>query len=316
MTKTFAKILMLASVCVTGTAFAQATPKPFNPAPPTDMTPTTTTPLDLKQIPLASVGSTASENWETVPGDLIVRNTTQPAIYPILPKAGTANGTAIVVAAGGGYMVQSIGNEGLGTAKYFADLGYTCFVLKYRLNPTPKDPSFLAEGMAKMAASAPKTGDSGPPPSPAMALAGADGLAAVAYIRAHAAEYGIDPQRIGIVGFSAGASVAMNVATAYNAESRPNFAGIIYGPPPALAVPSDAPPLFAAVAADDPLLGRASLVTYDKWHAAGKSAELHVYAAGGHGFGSRTQGTPSDLWSAEFAAWLEFQGFAGTTGQP
>jgi acetyl esterase/lipase len=162
-----------------------------------------------------------------------------------------------------------------------------------------------------MAAAAPKGGDRPMPPSPATPLAGADGLAAVAYVREHAADYGVDPHRIGIVGFSAGGSVTMNVATGYAPASRPDFVGVIYGPPPERPVPADAPPIFAAVAADDALLGGASLKTFQAWHDAGKSAELHVYAKGGHGFGGRAQGTPSDLWLEELATWLKFQGVAG-----
>jgi acetyl esterase/lipase len=292
-------------------ALAQTAPATFNGAAPSAMVAKTAARLAMKQIPLGAMGTTASENWETLPGDLIVRNTTQPALYPMTPAPGKANGTAIILAPGGGFVVQAIGNEGLDVAKRLTELGYTCFILKYRLNPSPKDPNFIAEGMAKMAANAPKTGDQGPPPSPAQALAGADGLAAVAYVRSHAAEYGLDAKRIGLVGFSAGGGVTMHVATAYDAASRPDFVGVIYGPPPPRPVPADAPPIFAAVAADDPLLGSASLKTFEAWHAAGKSAELHVYAKGGHGFGAKTQGTTSDIWLDEFAAWLKFQGMAG-----
>ncbi len=313
-TRNHLAVLMLCGTCLSAPAIAQTS----KTAPPTfngnaDLTATTTTPLALKQIALSTEGSPATENWETLPGDMIVRNTTQPSIYPILPAPGTANGTAIVIAPGGGFMVQSMQNEGLDVAKYLTARGYTCFILKYHLNPTPKDPSFLAAGMAKMAASAPKGGNQGPPPSPAMMAAEADGLAAVAYVRAHAAEYSIDPQKIGIVGFSAGGRVSSGVATAYSSTSRPNFAGVIYSALPDRAVPTDAPPLFLAVAADDPLLGGASLKAFQTWHDAGKSTELHVYAKGGHGFGAKVQGTTSDIWLDEWAKWLDFQGFGAKT---
>ncbi len=294
------------------TAPAQAQVPVVNGVPMDAVKPVTVAPPSLTQIPLGAMGSPATENWETVPGDMIVRNTTQPALYVLPPKAGAANGAAIILAPGGGFMVQSIGNEGLGVAKAFTERGYAVFVLKYRLNTTPKDPSFLAEGMAKMLAAAPKGGDRPMPPSPATPLAGADGLAAMTYVRAHAADYGVDPKRIGIVGFSAGGAVTMNVATAYDAASRPDFVGVIYGPPPQRPVPADAPPIFAVVAADDPLLSGAAQKTFQAWREAGKSAELHVYAKGGHGFGSRAQGVTSDLWIEEFAAWLRFLGVDGS----
>jgi acetyl esterase/lipase len=287
----------------------------INGTPMDAVKPVTVAPPKLTQIPLGEMGSPTTENWETVPGDMIVRNTTQPALY-VLPAKGKANGAAIILAPGGGFMVQSIGNEGLGVANYFTARGYTVFILKYRINPTPKDPSFLAEGMARMLAAAPKGGDRPMPPSPATPLAGADGLAAVAYVRGHAANYGVDPHRIGIVGFSAGGAVTMNVATGYAPASRPDFVGVIYGPPPERPVPADAPPIFAAVAADDPLLSGAATKTFQAWREAGKSAELHVYAKGGHGFGSRVQGTPSDLWLEEFATWLKFLGVTGSSKRP
>jgi acetyl esterase/lipase len=315
MSKSTLTALAACAALWSGVAMGQTPPSTFNGHASVDMTATTVAPLDIKQIPLGAVGSAGSENWESLPGDLIVRNTTQPSLYLVAPKPGAANGAAIILAPGGGFVVQSMGNEGLDVAKTLTGLGYTCFILKYRLNPSPKDPSFLAEGMAKMAAAAPKNNEQGPPPSPAQALAGADGLAAVAYVRAHAAEYGVDPHRVGMVGFSAGGAVTLHVASSYDVASRPDFVGSIYGPPPPGPVRADAPPVFVAVAADDPLLGKASLKTFEAWREAGRSAELHVYTKGGHGFGAKTQGTTSDLWLDEFTAWLKFQGVAGAAAK-
>ena len=177
-------------------------------------------------------------------------------------------------------------------------------VLTYRLDPTPKDvPGFIRTLMERMG-HAPPNMTHGEILAPAEALAQADGLSAVTYVRAHAAQYSIDPAKIGLIGFSAGGMTTMNVATAYELDSRPNFVGVIYGAMPKRAVPKDAPPAFIAVAADDPLLAHASVPIFDAWQAAGISAELHIYAHGGHGFGMRKVGTSADHWIDDFYKWL------------
>jgi acetyl esterase/lipase len=149
--------------------------------------------------------------------------------------------------------------------------------------------------------------------APIVKLALADGNAAIGYVRKHAAEFGVNPERIGIIGFSAGGTVAVSVAMNYTAETRPDFAAPIY---PAYnwaikgsGVPADAPPAFILAASDDPLgLAPQSVAIYQDWIAAGKPAELHLYSKGGHGFGMRQQHQPSDHWIERFADWLDVQG--------
>ena len=140
----------------------------------------------------------------------------------------------------------------------------------------------------------------------------ADGLAAIEYVRQHTADYGIDPKRIGIIGFSAGGTVAASVAFNYTPATRPDFVAPIYLSYDwtiKTTVPTDAPPLFALAATDDQLgLAPHSVRLYNDWTAAGKSAELHLYSQGGHGFGMRTQNLPSDRWIALFGDWLDVQG--------
>jgi acetyl esterase/lipase len=128
-------------------------------------------------------------------------------------------------------------------------------------------------------------------------------------VREHAGEWGIKPDRIGIMGFSSGGVVSTGVATEHDAASRPNFAASIYGPVlGSVKVPMDAPPIFICCASDDPLVpSRDSVRLYSAWQGAGKSAELHIYAKGGHGFGG--QGLPSDTWIDRFSDWLGQQGF-------
>ena len=242
-----------------------------------------------------------SELWRTQ----IVFNVVDPTLTVFQPGAGKANGTAVVICPGGGFHALSINSEGFDVARWLAKRGITCFVLKYRLVECKTD-NPPAELMTKQG----KEMDEAC--APVIPLALADGQAAIAYVRQHAAEYGVDPRRIGIIGFSAGGTVAGSVAFNYDANSRPDFAAPIYleydwviKP----AIPADAPPMFLLAATDDQIgLATHSVRLYSDWIAAGKSAELHLYSVGGHGFGMRTQNLPSDRWIELFGDWLGVQG--------
>src|SRR5580658_5467026 len=238
--------------------------------------------------------------WET----RVVFNVANPTLTVFQPKAGEANGTAVVICPGGAFFALSIDSEGFDVARWLAGKGVTCFVLKYRLVECKTDDP-TREVM-----------DRGPLDqvvAPIVKLALADGKAAIAYVRKHAAEYGVNPERIGILGFSAGGTLAVSVAMNYTAESRPDFVAPIY---PAYnwaikgsGVPGDAPPAFILAASDDPLgLAPQSVTIYQEWIAAGKPAELHLYSKGGHGFGMRQQHLPCDHWIERFSDWLEVQG--------
>jgi acetyl esterase/lipase len=149
--------------------------------------------------------------------------------------------------------------------------------------------------------------------APLVKLAMGDGLAAIGHVRQHAQDYGVNPQRIGIMGFSAGGTVAASVAHNYSAATRPDFVAPIYlaynWALKANGVPADAPPMFILAATDDPLrLAPHSLDLYRDWTAAKKPAELHLFAKGGHGFGMKKQNQPTDGWIERFADWLQFQG--------
>jgi len=260
----------------------------------------------IRPIPLAATGSPSSDLWESMFGQTTLRNVTQPALYPVLPPADTANGTALVIAPGGGFLSLSFDSEGLSLARLLAARGVTCFVLAYRLDPTPKDPAGFMDAVGRRFASLNKNAaGSTLPDDGAQVLAQADGLAAIRYVREHAGDYGIDKRRIGMIGFSAGGRTTMNVVSHYDAATRPDFIGVIYGASTSLAVPADAPPAFVALAADDDLAGHAGVPIFESWRAAGKPVELHVYAAGGHGFGMRTTGTTADHWSEDFIHWLQ-----------
>jgi acetyl esterase/lipase len=268
--------------------------------------PRPTAPPAIEPISLAATGSRQSDVWETMFGQLSLRNVTQPALYPVLPPAGKANGTALVIAPGGGFLSLSFDSEGLAVARYLAARGVTCFVLAYRLDPTPKDPAaFLDTVERRFASVTPNSTRTVLKDDGAQVMAQADGLAAIRYVRAHAKDFGIAADRIGMLGFSAGARTTMNVVTSYDAPARPDFIGVMYGVSSGRPVPQDAPPAFVALAADDPLSGHAGVPIFEEWRAAGKPVELHVYAAGGHGFGMRKTCTCADHWIDDFVVWMQ-----------
>jgi acetyl esterase/lipase len=243
-----------------------------------------------------------SKRWDTQ----IVTNVVNPSLTTYLPAKATRTGTAVVICPGGGFYALSINSEGIEVAKWLAARGVTAFVLKYRLVRTGDDaPAEFSAAMDKPGGFRAATDDIIP-------LAIADGLAAVTYVRAHAAELGVSADRVGLMGFSAGGTVATAVAFRYSPDSRPAFVAPIYAYTGAVTdtvVPSDAPPLFVAAATDDDLgLAPQSVALYSRWLAAKKPAELHMYASGGHGFGMRTKHIPTDTWIARFGDWLGAQG--------
>jgi acetyl esterase/lipase len=249
-----------------------------------------------------------SKVWNTE----VVTNVTKPTLIVYKPAPGTANGTGIIVCPGGGWMALSINSEGIDVAKYLAAKGITAFVLKYRIAHTGEDGTQefmdLINDHQKFNEKVDKI----------IPLSNADGLAAMAYLQQHAAEWGISPDRVGIIGFSAGGEVAAEVGFKYTAANRPAFVAPIYAPGIAfkdLPVPADAPPMFIAAATDDQLgLVPGSITLYEKWLAAKKPAELHIYQKGGHGFGAHKNNIPTDTWLDRFADWLDLNGWLKKSG--
>ncbi|HEX7946617.1 MAG TPA: alpha/beta hydrolase [Phenylobacterium sp.] len=275
---------------------------------------------DPAAIPLYAPGvlpqAAVPERTEKLLGELRVRNVSQPSLTLVAPAPGKANGAAVIVAPGGGFFMLSWESEGTRVAQRLAEEGFTAFILKYRLDATPDDAGgFTREFMARMADLGKRAAGAGPPLTfAAETPASADAAEAVRLVRRRAAEWGVDPRRVGFVGFSAGGMTAANVATG-DPTGRPDFVGIVYG---ALhhPVPKDAPPAFIATAADDPLLKDAAVPMFQAWRAAGRPAELHLFEKGGHGFGMNVQGATSDHWFEEFVWWLRARGVAGKTPKP
>ena len=138
-----------------------------------------------------------------------------------------------------------------------------------------------------------------------------DGVQALKVLRRRAAEFGLSPDRIGIIGFSAGAMVTSGVLLQEDAAARPAFAAPIYGGPfgEMPKIPQDLPPVFLAWAQDDQTAGRSCANFYAALKAAGSNPEVHIYKSGGHGFGMAVQGATSDHWIDSFYYWLEALGF-------
>lgn len=241
-----------------------------------------------------------SEIWQTE----VITNVSKPTMQVFRPTDEKNNGTAVVICPGGALYALSINSEGNDVAKWLAERGVTAFVLQYRLVPTGEDATK-------------EVNDDGPrvllKAGNTLPLSISDGLNALEYVRTNAEQYAIDPNKIGIMGFSAGGAVTMGATYNYDPINKPNFIVPVYAwmdVLPQSATPADAPPIFVVCASDDPLnLAPASVKIYSAWLAAGKSAALHMYSKGGHGFGMRTQNLPSDHWIERFGEWLEIEGF-------
>ena len=267
-------------------------------------------------IPLYTGAAPGSENWDWKEAEMfsdnwdtrIVYNVSTPTLTAYLPPPRNANGTAVIVCPGGAFRALSIDSEGNDVAKWLSGKGVAAFVLRYRLvKSETADP--VKELSVTMADSKKWHEEN----ATLIPLAIADGLEAVSYLRKHAAEFNVDPERIGIIGFSAGGTVTAGVMFQGHGDSRANFVAPVYAYIPSSlekeTVPENAPPMFIVAASDDQLgLAPHSVSLYTKWLEARKPVEMHLYAQGGHGFGMRAQNYPSDTWIERYGEWLEAQG--------
>jgi acetyl esterase/lipase len=244
-----------------------------------------------------------------------ITNVKDPTITVFKAAQQKNTGIAVIICPGGGYWNLAWDLEGEEIAKWFNSVGVNCMVLKYRVPRRSGQPERL------------------PAPGPLL-----DAQRAVSLVRSHASEWGIDPHKIGIIGFSAGGHLAVSTATHFDERGyepvdeidkvscRPDFAGAIY---PGylieqaragveekrdvlasyMRIPKETPPIFLVHAADDPVAGAENcLVMYSALKQAKVSAELHLYAQGGHGFGVRKNGLPCSTWPERFIEWLKAQG--------
>lgn len=252
----------------------------------------------------------ANETWFRQWGDPMARNITTATLTPFLPEPGKANGAAVIVAPGGGFSWLSMGNEGWEVAEALAKKGIAAFVLKYRLNPTPEKLEDFTAWMnrPRTAPPAPANGAAAPaPPRRNLDNQLADAEAAYALILKNAEKWGVDTDRIGMIGFSAGAGLTMH-STLNSKTMKLAFIGPIYGGMGPVEVPKNAPPMFCAVASDDGLF-RGQFGVIESWYKAGVPVEFHLYQNGGHGFGLGNPNRTSNKWFDSFTYWLDVNGF-------
>ncbi|HEY1804256.1 MAG TPA: alpha/beta hydrolase [Terracidiphilus sp.] len=227
-------------------------------------------------------------------------NVASPTITVYKPK-GKNTGAAIVVFPGGGYQILSIDLEGTEVCDWLNGIGVTCVLVKYRVP------------------------DSGPYPKSAAALQ--DAQRAMGLVRQHAAEWGIDPHRVGVMGFSAGAHLSAAISNIYDKRlydaidaadqlsCKPDFAVVIYPgylslaeknfiANPAILPTSATPPTFILQAEDDPVHVENAVTYFMALKNAKVAAELHIYAQGGHGYGLRPRDLPIMGWPKLVETWL------------
>ncbi|MFC0512723.1 alpha/beta hydrolase [Mucilaginibacter angelicae] len=268
-----------------------------------------------KVIQLYNGNAPGSENWAWQEGlsehnaanTRKVYNVVHPSLGVFLPDPTIATGTAVVICPGGSFQTLSIDNEGNEEAKWLNDHGVAAFVLKYRvIHSLTNDP--VSEVNANY-----KTQSYHDQVVKLFPMALVDARLAISYVREHAAEYNLSPSKIGIMGFSAGGTLAGASAYKYTPANKPDFVALLYPFFPAelqSEILADAPPMFVAAAADDELgLAPHSVDIYQKWVASKHIAELHMYTKGGHGFGMRKQNIPTDKWIERFGEWLDLEGF-------
>ena len=253
-----------------------------------------------------------SENWthdmeavETSEGQIRLCNVRRPTITVYRPRAEIQTDTAVIIAPGGGFHLLAWDHEGSQVAGWLNEKGITCFQLHYRTMPVKGDPH-----EALMAAA--RSGTLDDTIQPIISMAVQDGRNAVKWVREHASDYDISPSKVGFLGFSAGATLALGLAYTTPREECPDFLAPIYPHYRWIQernIPPDRPPMFVAVAADDEFGFASHAIELNQdWTGAGFSQELHVYSRGGHGFGMNHQGLASDQWIEHFYAWLGTEG--------
>lgn len=249
-----------------------------------------------------SEGWTQEEKtYENTPVGTVIQNVTTPTLTAYLPDPANATGTGVIIAPGGYFVALAMSQEGTDVARWLQQHGIAAFVLKYRILEKRQE------------------GVPGPMNMDSVGRYGmADGIQAVRVVRQHAAEWGVSPDRVGMLGFSAGGMVASGTLLHADSAARPNFVALIYGGPFGVMpdIPPALPPVFMAWAQDDDVALAPVVRFYDALRAAGHGPEVHIFSAGGHGFGMRRQGTSSDRWIDAFFNWMEAEGFTRAADPP
>ena len=307
----FGPLVAAAALALPACAQSTAQVAPMSPVPGASQTASQTFAI----WPGVAPGSERATQVETISrfpgaGFEVVRNVTRPTLEVFRPEPGKATGAAIVIAPGGGFRYLTMQAEGADVARALTAHGVTVFVLKYRTLETPADDGqHWREFFVFMAGAARSNGAFNLDEASVQGVA--DGVQALRLVRQRAAEFQIDPARVGMIGFSAGARVTAGALLDADPAARPAFAGLIYGATfNDAALPADLPPVFLAVAVDDKLAAPTVLNFYRAAANKGRQPELHVYRDGGHGFGMNKQGKSSDFWINDLVNWLQVQQLA------
>ena len=231
-----------------------------------------------------------------------VTDVTKPTVTVFRAPEDKRNGAAVLVCPGGGYNILAFDLEGTEVARWLNSIGVTAFVLKYRVPRRKERPKHEAPLQ--------------------------DAQRAMSLVRSKAKQWQVDPERIGILGFSAGGHLSAATSTNFDRRTyepldaadkvscRPDFAVLVY---PAyltegdnlaaeIRVNSESPPIFFAHAGDDRISAENSVAMYMALRKAGVGGELHIYETGGHGFGLRPSSSPSSTWPARCEAWMKNRG--------
>jgi acetyl esterase/lipase len=256
------------------------------------------------------IGEENSKTEKSARGPITrITNVTHPTLTVFLPPKDKNTGAAVVICPGGGYNILAWDLEGEDVATWLNSIGVAGIILKYRVPRRPGDE--------------PKA----PPVAPLL-----DAQRALSLVRSKADEFGIDPKRIGILGFSAGGHLAAAASVDFakrgydpiddvdKVSCRPDFTVLVYpayltdggSPPVVQRLPKDAPPMFLAHAGDDPVTVESSTQLYTALKRIGVRAELHVYARGGHGFGLRPSDLPCSRWPQRCEEWMRTEGLLKT----
>jgi len=250
--------------------------------------------------PNGAPGFESRRNEPEIAKDYYIHNINNPSLTVYLPPKDKATGAAVVICPGGGHRLLVFKAEGEDPGRYLAGLGVAAFALKYRLPREEGSPYSLEKHPRE------------------------DGLRAMRLVRSRAQEWGIDPKRIGIMGFSAGGEVVSWVTYMPNdgdpnaadpidrLSARPNFVIQIYPGPLGIpaSVPADAPPAFLAAANDDECCSGPTVKLFEAYRAAKAPVELHIFARGGHGFnmGYRSKLDSLKAWPQRLSDWLNDNG--------